>query len=127
MHYQALLQKPAFEPFDILHEHKHFQLVEVKTRKGETCSYQKIYLSCRHTGHSDETLIAYLDSAYGIDDSYVGLGEGEHWLEYQEGAISIYHIDSDGTKIVDAPIYSIEDPELQNLKCYCNDLFEYSI
>lgn len=127
MHFLANFKKPEFIPFDIAHPHKHFQLVNVKTRCGEVCDYQKLYLSCPETGLDTQIIVEYLRNEVGIDESYTGAGKDEYWLEYQTGVVSVYNIDEYGSRIENAAIYSIDDPEFQTLKRYCNDMFEYSI
>jgi hypothetical protein len=127
MHFLANFKKPELIPFDSAHPHKHFQLVTVKTRRGEVCEYQKLYLSCPDTGLDNQIIVEYLRKEIGIDESYVGAAKDEYWLEYQEGTVSVYNIDEHGSRVENAAIYSIDDPELQTLKRYCDAMFEYSI
>lgn len=129
MHYHAKVTVPELVPFEQDHPHKHFQLCRVEIRRGESHTTENVYVSCSTDGLGQKEIDSYLIDVLGAHPSLDRLSENDDWFwtSSYENLVKVSVVDERAQLSEACPIYSIEDPELQMLRRYYPNQFEYSI
>lgn len=128
MNYLATLTSPVMTPFDKLHPHKHFQLCRIHTGRGEIITYENVFVSCPPEGLGANEINSYMIGTLGVHSSMERVSEQDDWFWMCgfESAIKLTILDEAGKEAESCPVYSIDDPEIQTLRRYCPNQFDYS-